>query len=89
MALRAQRNGMTAGEREAKCAVIEIVPEGILPIVTIQAGHPEGDTMIEHKGFICLLMTIAADGQIKCGDVIPVAIAAQERFALRPELVTV
>lgn len=52
---------MPTGQGKAKRAVIEVAPIGIQPIVTIQAGHPKCDSVVEHEGLVRLLVTVAAD----------------------------
>jgi hypothetical protein len=69
--------------------MIEIGPESIQPIVTIQAGSSKGDSMVKHESLIRLFVTIAANGYVKRGDIRAMTITAKERLVLSLGLMTV
>jgi hypothetical protein len=74
---------------ESKSIVVEIVPEPIDAIMTIETILAKGRLMLYHERHIQLEVTLATGEHLELGDILSVAIRAQERFTLSRELVTV
>lgn len=78
MALLTPQAHMPAGDFERESIVIEILPQPIHPIVTVNTGGTKSRQMCGHEASIALPVAVIAGVQSECRDVAVMTISAGE-----------